>query len=200
MNALQKVILEGWPEDITECNYFVKKYWNFKEELSLYNGIVTKGRRLVIPLKLRSDILNQLHYGHMGVEKCKRRAREVVFWIGINSDIEKKVAECSVCNKYKRKQTKQPLKPHSVPLRPWQKLGLDLFELNRKSFLTVVDYFSKFFEICELQSTTSSSIINKLKPIFSRHGIPEELISDNAPNLVSDEFQRFAAEYGLLTE
>ncbi|XP_048747335.2 uncharacterized protein K02A2.6-like [Ostrea edulis] len=197
INALQKIILEGWPDDITECNYFVKKYWNFREELSLYNGIVTKGRRLIIPSKLRSDILNQLHYGHMGAEKCKRRAREVVFWVGINSDIDKKVAECRVCNKYQRRQPKQPLKPHPVPLRPWQKLGLDLFELNRKSFLTVVDYFSKFFEICELQSTTSSSIIKKLKPIFARHGIPEELISDNAPNLVSDEFRKFATEYGF---
>ncbi|KAK3103001.1 hypothetical protein FSP39_015684 [Pinctada imbricata] len=198
MNELQGVIANGWPDHISQCSENVKKYWNFREELSIYKGIATKGRRLIVPESLREEILDQLHCGHTGTEKIKGRARELIFWPGINADIDKKVAECRVCNKYKRKQTKQPLKPHPVPDRPWQKLGLDLFELNKKTYLVVVDYFSKFFEINELQTTTSRAIINKLRPMFARHGIPDELITDNAPNLVSEEFHKFATDYGFI--
>lgn len=195
--ALQRVITDGWPENISQCNKYTKDYWNFREELSFDKGVVTKGRRLVVPYSMRNNMLNQLHYGHSGIEKCKARAREVVFWPGINQEIEKKVGQCKVCNKYQRRPMKQPLKPHPIPLRPWQKVGLDLFELDKKFYLVLIDYFSKFFEVCELQKTTSTGIINKLRPIFARHGIPEELMSDNAPNLVSEEFDRFCKEYGF---
>ncbi|KAK3087333.1 hypothetical protein FSP39_004790 [Pinctada imbricata] len=197
MSLLRNVIFNGWPKTSSECHYLIKDYWNFREELSVYNGIVTKGQRLVIPSSMREDILYYLHLGHAGIEKCRMRAREVVYWPGINADIEQKVMSCSTCNRYKNKQCKEPLIPHSVPLRPWQKVGIDLFELDKISYVVIVDYYSKFFEINELKSTTSKAIITKLRIQFARHGIPEELISDNAPNLTSAEFNTFCKDYGI---
>ena len=58
------------------------------DELSIINSAIFKGDRVVIPKKLRSEMLQQLHISHMGIEKTKLRARESVFWPGVNREIE----------------------------------------------------------------------------------------------------------------
>src|SRR5678815_3190257 len=78
-------------------------------------------------------------------------------------------------------QQQEPLLPHAVPERPWQKVGADIFTLYSRDYLLVVDYFSKFPEICHLESKTASSVVVKIKSIFARHGIPDELVADNMP-------------------
>jgi len=76
-------------------------------------------------------------------------------------------------------------------------VAADLFTLNRAEHLVVVDYFSRYPEVYKLQSTSSQSIINALKTIYSRHGIPETLRTDNGPQFSSQEFQDFASKYGF---
>ena len=61
----------------------------------------------------------------------------------------------------------------------------------------VVDYFSRYPEICQFNSTTSSVIISLLKAMFARDGIPEVLRSDNGPQYASHEFAEFAKAYEL---
>ena len=78
--------------------------------------------------------------------------------------------------------------PTPLPQFPWQQVGADLFELRGEHYLLVVDYFSRFPEVIKLTSTTSTSIIAMLKTIFSRHGIPEIVRSDNGPQFASSEF------------
>ena len=63
--------------------------------------------------------------------------------------------------------------------------------------MLVVDYFSRFPEVIKLTSTTSASVITVLKLIFSRHGIPEVVHSDNGPQYISNEFMQFAQDYGF---
>ena len=74
-------------------------------------------------------------------------------------------------------------------------ISLDLFELDGNDFIVLTDYYSKFFEIMKLPSTTSSTVIKYLKPQFARYGIPEEVISDNGPQFSSNEFAEFARTY-----
>lgn len=81
---------------------------------------------------------------------------------------------------------------------PWQKLGADLFDLNGRSYLLVVDYLSRFPEIAHLQKTTSTVVIQHLKSIFARHGIPQVLVTDNGPQFASREFAVFAGDYGFV--
>ena len=90
---------------------------------------------------------------------------------------------------------KEPLLSHEVPSRPWQKLATDIFTWEKRQFLVTVDYYSRFFEVDELTTTTSYAVIRKLSAHFARHGIPETLISDNGPQFTSAEFAAFAAEW-----
>ena len=76
--------------------------------------------------------------------------------------------------------------------RPWKKVGTDLFTLKVKDYLVTVDYFSDYFEV---ESTTTAAIVKALKHQFSTHGIPDEIILDNGPHLVSEEF----ANHHLIT-
>jgi hypothetical protein len=87
-----------------------------------------------------------------------------------------------------------------VPEGPWQKVGADIFTLNSKDYLIIVDYFSLYIEVSLLSSTNSKAIINAMKAAFSRHGTPLGLFTDNAANLVSEEMQRFAGEWDFVHE
>ena len=85
MQQLIAVIKEGWPDDRNSCPPLVKPFWNYRDELSLMEGLVFKGERIVIPVALRKDMLKQVRVGHMGMVKGKNRANEVMFWPNKNS-------------------------------------------------------------------------------------------------------------------
>ena len=68
---------------------------------------------------------------------------------------------------------------------PWQKEGMDLFEWQELTYLIIVDYYSRFIEIAQLDRTTAEAVIQHCKNIFLRCGIPEEVVTDNGHNLTS---------------
>ena len=133
----------------------------------------------------------------MGIEKCKQRAKDLVYWPGMLSQIEDVVSNCSVCNTYRQSNTKEPMIPHNVPIRPWSQVGADLFELNKQHYLLLVDYYSGFIKVNTLNSTKSIQIITHCKSQFARHGIPDVLITDNGPQFNSEEFRTFTKDYNI---
>ena len=92
---------------------------------------------------------------------------------------------------------RENLIPRTLPQRPWEQFGSDLFELNKAHYLLVIDYFSRYIELAKLSTTTLANIIQALKSIFSRHGIPGTLISDNGPQYSAKEFESFTKAYGF---
>ena len=196
MQALQKVIREGWPETKIDLPNDVTPYFNVRDELSAQDGIIFKGDRCVVPKSLRPEVLSRIHRSHIGVEGCLRRARESVFWPGMNTAVKNFVRQCETCRTFEISQQKETLHPHEVPDRPWSKVGVDLFETNNRHYLVTVDYHSNYWEVDRLESsTTSKAVIYKLKQHFARHGIPNTVFSDNGPQFDSDEFRRFARDW-----
>lgn len=124
------------------------------------------------------------------------RVRQSVWWPGVISQTEQFVQDCRTCASEARPR-KEPLMPTPLPDYPWQMVGTDLFELKKHHYLVVVDYFSRYPEVLQLNSTTSISVIAHLKSIFARHGIPEIVRSDNGPQYASREFADFAETYGF---
>lgn len=119
-----------------------------------------------------------------------------MYWPGMSRDIQDAIARCSVCAKFHRSNTQELMLPHEVPDRPWVKLGSDIFTFNGTDHLLVVDYFSKYPEVVSLRTKTAQEIINKLKSLFARHGVPDMLVSDNMP-YASHALRQFAADWNF---
>lgn len=196
LTKLTQTVLNGWPQTKCQAAREIQKYWNYREEISVVDGVLFKGERLIVPSAMRAEMLKRIHESHLGIESCRRRAREVLLWPGMSQQITEMVKSCDVCATHQKRQTKEPLHPHSVPERPWQKIGVDLFTMDQQEYLLLVDYYSKFIEVEWLKSDTrSATVITHLKSQFARHGIPEIVISDNGPQFSSREFQAFAKEW-----
>lgn len=197
MKELKSTVQEGWPENKKDCPVQIQDYWNCRAELTVVDDIVLKGSKYVIPSSLRKQMLQKIHEGHLGEVKCKRRAREVMYWPRINLDISQTTASCELCPTHRPRQQAEPLMMHPVPHRPYYKVGTDLFDCDGKSYIVVTDYFSNYPEVGALQSTSSKAVISYLKTVFARHGVPCELFSDNGPQFSSCEFAAFAKEWGF---
>ena len=92
---------------------------------------------------------------------------------------------------------KEPLLTTPLPKHPWERVAVDLFQLNGSTYLLVVDYFSRYPEVIKLNTTTSKTVIYSLKSIFSCHGIPSILMSDNGPQFDCSEMKTFANNHGF---
>ena len=111
----------------------------------------------------------------------------------MSSEIEELVSSCATCLEHRNYQQKEELIQHDIPSSPWMKVGLDLFTLKSKKYMLIVDYYSKYIEICLLPDTSSPTIIKYMKSIFARHGIPKTVISDNPFDTA--EFKKFQREW-----
>ena len=179
----------------TPHSNIVKPYRSFVDELSVIDGVLMKGDRVIIPSSMRAEMISRIHEGHLGIEKSKSRAREVLYWPSLNTDIANAIQSCDACQTYQYKQPKEPMIPHPKPSGPWEKVGTDLFQLKGKDYLLVIDYYSNYPEIALLSNTSTSTIISHMKSMFARHGLPQVLVSDNAAIYTSQEFQEFAKSY-----
>ena len=195
LKSVMDVILKGWPSNRSSCKPETVSYWNERDQLSTADGIILRGTRIVIPRTMRKSMLKKIHEGHMGIEKCKRRAREHVFWPGINAHITEMVESCTECQMYSRNNIAEPLKPHEIPTRPWQKVGTDLFCHDKKDYLVIVDYMSGYPELLQLRTVSSNAVISSMKSVFARFGVPDVVMSDNGPQYSSSEFADFAKDW-----
>ena len=132
-----------------------------------------KGSRIVIPVSMRNQVLQAIHLGHQGENRCILRARESVFWPGISTDIRQMVKDCDLCNKNQPAQPKLPIMQPDLPARLWEKLGTDFFEFNGKKYLMVVDHYSRFPVIRLLNDMTSHTVCNHFTSIQAECGLPK---------------------------
>ena len=194
-SLLIKYCRDGWPGK-NSVDPMAKPYWEVQSELTLGDDLLLCGSRVVVPEALRAETLKKLHQGHQGIVRFRLRAQTSVWWPGVSKQITDLVKRCPECTR-DATPNKEPLMPTSLPDHPWQKVGSDLFTLKGVNYLLVVDYFSRYPEVVQLKSTTSQSVITSLKSVFSRHGIPATLFSDNGPQYNSHEFDEFAATYNF---
>ena len=163
MQALTSIIQQGWPKSKKDVPHALRQYWDYRDELSSVDGLLFKAQRLIVPHSWRKEMLDRIHESHQGIVKCKQRARDILFWPGMSSQIEDKVSKCSTCSQFQRAQPKEPMVIPELPDRPWAKIGSDLFELNGAHYLLSVDYYSKWIEIAKLSNINSNNVICHLK-------------------------------------
>ena len=195
MMILLNMIHRGWPQRRRQTPVEIQEFWNYRDEMSEIDGVVMKGDRIVIPATLRSEMLARVHDNHLGIEKCRRRARDIIFWPQMNRQIDEMISKCDVCQEYQSSNPKEPMVESPLPSRPWELVATDLFHWEQRDFLLVVDYYSRYVEVVKLDDIKSRTVVNHTKSIVARHGIPSVFRSDNGPQYSAQEYQQFSKEW-----
>ena len=152
----------GWPAERRQAPPCICEYWNIRDEISAYDGILYRGERIIVPATLRSDM---------------------------GSTIEDKVSNCVTCQEARNKQPEEPLLSHDRPARQRSKVALDLFKWDGHDYLLMVDHYSNYRETAKLENTPSKTVIAHVKSNTARYGVVDVLISDNGPQFTSQEFK-----------
>ncbi|XP_018371357.1 PREDICTED: uncharacterized protein K02A2.6-like [Trachymyrmex cornetzi] len=166
-------------------------------EYSLQQGVILRGHRVIIPKVLQKRILQELHSVHFGTAKMKMLARGHVWWSGIDTDIEQITRNCAECNANKNNPPK--IKHIWEPATfPFERIHIDFAgPFKGHNFLILVDAYTKWPEVHIVNNITTETTIKKCWEIFSRFGLPVQLVSDNGRTFVSTEFQKFLQQNGI---
>lgn len=201
---IMNYVSNGWPAKAKlgpgELNFY-----HVKEELSVSNELLLRGMRIAVPTELRADVINLAHEGHQGIVRTKQRLRDGYYWPGMDKETESAIYSCAMCQNNDKtvKTFFSPLTPVEVPPSPWIKLAVDVvgpFDLAPAQYryaITLIDFYSKWPEVKFVSHVTTNTITLFLKEIFNREGLPFELVSDNASQFTSYEFQEFLNEHGI---
>ena len=198
LNKVRQFVMNGWPVDDPPCEKDVQPYFLKKDELSVHSGCLLWGSRVIIPPKSRQRIVQELHESHPGISRIKSLARGYVWWPGLDQQLEEQVRNCATCQQARNKPATAPLHHWEWPERPWVRLHIDYAgPCFGKYFLILVDSHSKWLEVIPVNVATSTVTIEKLKLIFSTHGLPDMIVSDNGSVFTSKEFSDFMVYNGI---
>lgn len=128
LQTLQAVVKSGWPDTKENLPKSTYPYWPFRDEITCIDGLMFKGHKIIVPSRLQKEMLDRIHSSHLGVVKCKSRARESLFWPGMTSSIQEVVEKCPICALNSRSNPKEPLVETETPSRPWSIISVDLFD------------------------------------------------------------------------
>ena len=192
MNFVQK---GGWPQHPDpELSVFAGK----RLELSVCCGVLMWGHRVIIPSRAREAVLAELHVAHPGIRRMKALARGCVWWPRLDQDIERIVNSCQACQESRPAPDRAALCMWPWPDRAWSRIHLDFAEPTKGRYvMIVVDAYSKWIEAECCTSVCSKVTISKLRKMFSRWGLPDMIVTDNATSFTSAEFQCFVRDNGI---
>ena len=80
LTDLAHTVQNGWPEKRSNVPIGAQPFWNYRDEVTYHHGIFFKGNRVIVPASMRTAMLKRVHASHLGVDRCKRRARDIIFW------------------------------------------------------------------------------------------------------------------------
>ena len=171
LSQVRQFVLQGFPA--TKLDEQFNPYQSRAWGLSVIDGCLLWGARMVVPPQGRLAVLNELHSTHPGCRKMKSLARCYIWWPKMDSENGQIVKQCQVCQESRPSPPVALLHPWEWPSKPWSRLHLEFAgPFFGKNFLVLVDAHSKWVDIEIMTSITSSKTIEKLCVIFSTHGLP----------------------------
>ncbi|KAK6763960.1 hypothetical protein RB195_024335 [Necator americanus] len=184
-----------WPSKPREQ---INSWKALSHELSVQNGCLYFGHRIVVPASLQEAVLKQLHEGHPGMTRMKMLARGYVYWTNINRDIEEAVRHCHNCQEAAKMPKKTVLNCWTTEKKPWDRIHVDYAgPVNGRMYLVVVDAYSKWPEVFEMSSSSTTATLRELRMLFARFENPRVIVSDNGTQFTAKEFQEFCDMQGI---
>ncbi|KAL3999164.1 tetraspanin-4 [Sarotherodon galilaeus] len=187
--------MNGWPSYVQDKS--LKPYFTRRQALSAEQGCFLWGQRVIILPVYRQKVLEDLNHEHPGICRMKALAHSYLWCPGCDSDIQELVQSCSVCQTVQKSPPAAPLHPWKWPERVWQPIHFDFAQKDKQYFLVVTESHSKWLEVFSMSSITSHNTIEVLRRLFASYGLPEELVSDDGPQLVSKQFNQFLELNGI---
>lgn len=196
LSRVLQYVWKGWPRWGLEGE--LKTFYLIRDELSVEEGVLIRGHKIVIPKALRVRVLEEIHLGHPGVVRSKARARAVVWWPGIDRDIENHVKGCMPCQVNSQVTTDAKTGAIWAPTqRSFERVHIDFFELDSVKYLILVDAHTGWIECWRMGKTDVSAVIEKLSLAFATFGLPVSVVSDNGPPFNSSTFADYLARNGI---
>eukprot|EP00731_Ephydatia_muelleri_P024558 Em0016g829a len=197
LSRVRSVVQHGTWDSLCSDSVF-QPYKLRRLELSVQDGCVLWGSRVVVPQVAREAVIKILHEAHPGISRMKSLARGIVWWPGIDKDLEEKVAACEACQVNHKSPTPVLLHPWEFPSRPWSRVHVDFAgPFLGKQFIILVDASTKWLEVGIVASPSSQQAVKFLRSVFSTHGLPDILVSDNGSAFSSSEFEEFVKRNGF---
>ena len=188
-------VLSGWPRELDDPA--LQPYWNRRYELSVLEGCVLWGARVVVPPQARERVLKE-HVAHPGSSRMKSLARSYVWWPKLDQMLERVAKLCDMCQAHRKTPPESPLHPWVNPERPWARLHIDFAgPFLGRWFLILVDAFSKWLEVHSMKAATSLATVKVLQSIFATHGLPNLIVTDNGSVFTSAEFGELMKRNGI---
>ena len=192
LKLLTSTIQTGFSETHHSTDPAIRQYFNVRDDLWLQEDIVMFRNRIVIPKRLRSQILRLLHSAHQGIDGMRARASDTVYWPGLTSAIKQIRANCMFCNKIAPSQARETLRLIPSPEFPFQHVCVDAFDMHGHQYMVAVDRYSGWLVVFHYrQHPHSKHIIKSLRSLFSVYGAPEKLFSDGGLTFQSQDFKEF---------
>ena len=132
-----------------------------------------------------------MHAAHQGTDNMLRRARQAVYWPGLDADVDMARRQCAECDRHAPSQSPEPLIMTPPPEYPFQQVVADLFEVSGHRYLVYADRLTGWIKLDHLRSFTSNVLIPILQRHFSQYGVPEQISIDGGTSLVSAEMTEF---------
>ena len=189
-------IESGMPDTIHKLPPQLRGYHPFRNHLYTVDGVIMYKERILIPPKLRQEVLHSLHAAHQGVTAMQARAELSVFWPGITTDISSMRSNCNHCNRMTPSQPSAPPTPVIPPEYPFQCVCADFFTLAGVHYLVIIDRYSNW-PVLERTSGGAQGLINSLRRTFVTYGIPDEMASDGGPEFTSSSTKKFMETWGV---
>ena len=186
----------NWPNTVSD--HQLQPYWHRRNEISVEDGILLWGSRVIVPPQARNRVIEEAHAAHIGITRMKSLTRQFAWWPKMDADLEDKVKSCSTCQMYRNNPPEAVLHPWEWPKKPWTRLHADYAgPFLGKMFLIIIDSYSKWMEVHITNSATSAITIDKMRSSFATFGLPEILVTDNGTNFTSAEFEEFLKANGI---
>ena len=135
LQVLSQVIRAGWPTKTSMVPTSAHPFFKYRDEMTRQNGLIFKGKKIVVPESLYRCMLEETHKSHQGLQACLRIAREVFFWPRMSAQLKDLIDKCSICQIVKPEQASEPLQPNPVPDRSWQRVATDFLSLRTATTL-----------------------------------------------------------------
>ena len=116
-------IRDEWKKPI--CKRSPNTWCHFKDDLAIFEEVIIKNGAIIIPERLRQDILAKAHSTHQQIVRTKQYLRNAVYWPGMSTEIEEMCKDCRICRKL-LPQEELPLSPVEQPEGPWIQIGIDI--------------------------------------------------------------------------